>query len=374
MRFTYLLLIGRILGPEVLALSNALVALAVFTSLFWSAPAGYALARFLPLPEFANRAIWILNRSFWMANGFVALTVGIVLYLFGLPPGSIVGCVALSLAYGAYLYSKGRLLGQDRIVFATILDTIASFLSLSLLSLVLVMQAHALILIPLALSYGFFAAFSWPRNGVKPSRGSDLGVLQFTVNTAIAGLALGVLVPSVSLLVPIFEPASVAGLVAAGLTLATPVNQLAQALTQVLVPRFASGHQTHPAQTQRIQIRVLGMSTILFLFLFGALFLGAPLLIEMVFGTSFVDAATYMRLISVSLFFMSIMASPLAYLLATGREKLNAKIWAWFSAAALVTMLCSAPFLGVWGILAGFSLGCVGGAIAVIISSLRRVM
>lgn len=369
-RFVYTLAIGRLAGPESLAEVNALLSVAVFASLFWPAPAGTAASRFIPAGGIAQSALVTLKRSF--AISVVLLSIGSIAaaWLLGSSLAQILGCAALTVGYSGYVFVRGVLIGQDRILRATIIDTVTSLAAVTVLILALLGDAHWALLLPLAVSYLLFTLMSWPRGTAKVTGETKHLVLAFTRDSTIAMVATGGLLPAVSMLILVFETPSVAGYFAAGLTLATPANQISQALSQVLVPQFAKMRGENPGHIQSFQLRMFMLSVIGFAVVFGALIILARWILTVFYGPEYQEGTIAMQLIMVGIFFMSIIASPLAFLIATGRQQLNAAIWSVTLAVSVIIMLVTGPALGQWGVLAGLLVGTVGGAIAVIIAGL----
>lgn len=369
-RFIYTLAVGRLAGPETLAEVNALLAVAVFASLFWPAPAGTAASRFIPVHAIARSSLTVLKRSFLLSVLILSGAASVAAWLLGSSIAQILGCAALAVGYSGYVFIRGVLIGEDRILRATIIDSVTSLVALSVLILVLLGDLHWALLLPLAVSYMLFAVLSWPRGSVPVSRETKQVVLGFTRDSTIAMVATGGLLPAVSMLILVFETPLVAGFVAAGLTLATPANQLSQALSQVLVPKFASLNGQDSSQVQAFQMRIFLLSVLGFGAVFGVLIIFARWILTVFYGVGYEDGTAAMQVIMVGIFFMSIIASPLAFLMASGRQRLNAAIWAITLIVSVAIMVCSGPAFGQWGVLAGFLVGTIGGSIAVIVAGL----
>ena len=369
-RFVYTLAIGRFAGPELLGETSALLAVAVFVSLFWPAPAGLAASRFLPLPDIAGPAMTVLRRSLLPAVTIIAIIAGIAAWLLGSEIAAILGCVAVTIGYAGYVFVRGVLIGEDRINRAALTDTITAAIGIAVLVLVLFANLHWALLLPLALSYALFAVLSWPRQAGTPTQAQRTEVRVFTRDSAIANVATGGLLPAVSTLILAFDTPYVAGLFAAGLSLATPANQISQALTQVLVPQFSRMHVQATGDARSMLRRLLMLSFVGFGVIYGALIALSPWILELFYGSDYVAGALSMQLIMAGVCAMSIIAAPLAFLQATGHQRINATIWAVSLGLALVVMVSAGPFFGQSGVLAGFLLGSVGGSVAVIISSL----
>lgn len=369
-RFLYTLAIGRIAGPESLGEISALLSLAVYASLFWPAAAGVAASRFLPVSQLSAPAIHVLKRSFLFAVVVLGVLALVAAWLLGSGPAEVLGAAALVVGYSGYVFVRGVLMGEDRIPRATVIDTITSLLAITALLMVLVADWQWALLLPLALGYAVFAMASWPRGGVIASTETRREVLQFTGDSALALLATGGLLPATMVFVRGFESAEVAGFFAAGLSLATPANLVAQSVNQVLIPHFARMHDGPPAAIQRAHRRILAATAAGFAIVFGALIVLSPWILEVFYGKQYVSGALPMQLMLVAVGFMSMMAASSAYLVAVGRQAVNARIWVAATAIGTLVMLIGSPVWGQWGALAGFLLGAVGGSLVVIVSAL----
>lgn len=369
-RFVYTLAIGRLAGPQSLAEVSALLSVAVFASLFWPAPAGTAASRYIPISAMRSSALVILKRTFFIAVLVLILLAIAAALLLGTSAAQAVGCAALTVGYSSYVFVRGVLIGRDRILRATVIDGLTSLAAITLLVLVLVGDLNWALLLPLAISYLLFAVLSWPRERGEVSGLTRREVVSFTKDAAIAAVATGGLLPAVSMLILAFETPLVAGFVAAGLTLATPANQISQALTQVLIPQFATQHNRQAPELYRFQVHMFLLSTLGFTLVYALLIVFAGWILVLFYGEAYVEGTLAMQIIMVGIFFMSIIASPLAYLTATGRQRTNARVWAITLPISVAVMLITGPSHGQWGVLAGFLLGTVGGASAVIIAGL----
>ena len=370
-RFAYTLAIGRLAGPESLGEVSALLSLAVYASLFWPAAAGVAASRFLPEPRISGPATAVLRRSFAVAVAILAAASAVAAVLLGSGAAEVLGAVALVVGYSGYVFVRGALMGEDRIARATVVDTVTSVVAITALVLVLVGGWHWALLLPLAASYALFALASWPRGGGPVAPAERREVLRFTRDSAVALLATGGLLPATMVFVRAFETPHVAGLFAAGLSLATPANLVAQSVHQVLIPHFARMLGGPADAIRRSHLRVFLAALAGFALVFGALILLAPWILSVFYGDRYAGGTPSMQLMLVAVAAMSVMAAPAAYLVATGRQGLYARIWLVATVAGTAVMLAASPAWGQWGALAGFLLGAVGGSAAVVACGLR---
>ncbi|WP_205881457.1 lipopolysaccharide biosynthesis protein [Leucobacter coleopterorum] len=369
-RFAYTLIIGNIASKESLGEISALLSLSVFASLFWPAAAGVAASRFIPDLKLSETAIAVLKRSFIIAVLILAVLTAPVTYFLGSDLSEVFGTVALVISYSGYVFVRGVLLGEDRIIRATVIDTITSFIAITILVLVLFAGWHWATLLPLTISYLVFTLVSWPKGGRVRTSAMRREVLLFTRDSTLAMIATGGLLPVTMLFVRAFDTPTVAGLFAAGLSLATPANLLAQSVNQVLVPHFARMLGGPISSMRRSQLHVFLVSLVGFVAVFGLLIWLSPWILDTFFQGEYNDGLASMQVMLVVVGMMSLMAAPSAYLVATGRQGLYARIWLVATILGILVMLLAAPTMGQWGAVAGFVLGGIGGSLAVVVCGL----
>lgn len=367
-RFVYTLVIGNVAGLDTMGEVTTVLSLAVYLALVWPAGAGIAATRYLSMPEVAAQALRPLIRSWWIAStGLAAIAIPLTLLIVN-DPAIAISSALLVFGYNAYVFTRGVLTGEDRLLWAAIADTLSSLLAITALVLVVTGNISWALLLPLTLGYLLFAAVSLPRTRsttcTKELRGE---VLRFTREASLGVLVTGGLLPATMVFVRAFDTPANAGLFAAALTLATPANMISQALNQVLIPHFtriSDARARHAAHT-----RVFLLSTLLFAMIFGILIVLAPWLLQ-IFREDASGGTTAMQILLVIVFLFSIAAVPSALLLSDGRQRLYAKIWVVSFAVGTVIMALCAPLWGQWGALLGYGIGGGGGAVALIIFAL----
>lgn len=372
-RFVYTLAIGRIAGEESLGEVSTILSLAVFASLFWPAATGVAASRFIPSQGARGSAVRWLKRSLLVSVSVLSVLSVVAAIAMDQDVAQAIGAAALVIGYSGYVFVRGVLLGADRIVRAAIVDLITSFVAIGALLLVLLGKLDWALLLPLALAYAMFAAMSWPgtdRGIALPDRRERRELLLFARDSAISLVATGALLPATMILVGATESKTVAGIFAAGLSLATPANLVAQSVNQVLVPHFARMVAAGDTTIRRSQQRLLAVTALGFSLVFGLIILLAPWILGLFFGARYASGALSMQVLLLAVWLMSVMSVPGAYLVAVGRQRVYARIWLVSTTVGLAVMAVAAPFLGQWGALAGFTLGAAGGSIAVIIAGL----
>lgn len=366
-RFVYTIFIGRFVGEAALADASALLSVSVWLALVMPAGLGTAASRYLATPEYAGAAARQLNRWFWIsAPGLAIVSIPVAYWLVGDIVAAL-SCALLVFAYNAYVYTRGAMMGEDRILRATIADAVSAFIAITVLVSVVFSAMHWALLFPLAIGFGVFAIVTKPRTApgeVSPEERAMFA--RFVRDAVIGGLAIGGLLPATMVFVRAFDSPLQAGLFAAALSLATPANLIAQAVSQVLVPHFVrmSGDGAAMFKSQR---RLFLATTAFFLLAFGLLAALAPLILELFYGERFTGGTLAMQVLLGVVFLISATTSPAAYLFAAGRQRSYAMIWLCSLVVGTLIMLIASPALGMWGALLGYAIGGGGGAVAVIV-------
>jgi O-antigen/teichoic acid export membrane protein len=376
-RFFYTVAIGRVAGPETLGEVNSVLSLAVYLSLFWPAALGVAGSRYIPSVSHGDAnapgTVAYLKRSFWVSTAVIVPVGAIVAawltddLLTGAAAGALIG------TYGAYTFVRGTLLGQDRVTRITVVDTISSLAALTLLIVVITFDSSPLLLLPLSLGYFAFSAIGWPRSLGAPLDGAlRREINRFTMHSVVWLAATGGLLPTTMVFAQAFGSAREAGIFAASMTLATPANMIAQALSQVLVPYLAA--RVHkPEALRALSLRLLAISVAGFTATFGILFLLTPWLLLFFYGPEYVGGVPSMYGLLAGVFLSSCTAVPVAVLLATGRQRAVSSVSVVTVVLGTVVMATLAPLLGTSGILIGFVLAPAIGFVALTGILFRRV-
>lgn len=369
-RFGYTLAIGRLAGAEALADASTLLSLAVWLSLVLPAPLGVAASRYFPVPSLAGSAAYQLNSWFWVSSlALSGLSFPIAVWLVGDVVVSLTAAV-LIFTYSAYVYTRGAMMGEDRILRATLADLCSSLIAITALILVLVGGAQWVLLLPLAAGYGVFAVASWPRTRPDLGTAAERAVVRrFVRASMLSGLATGGLLPMTMIFVRAYDSAEQAGLFAAALSLATPASLVSQAVNQVLIPHFARMHDS-PNEMRRSHRKLLAVTVALFAVVFGLLIALAQPILSIFYGVRFAGGTSAMQALLAVVFLISATCAPSAYLMAAGRQRGFALIWVAAFIAGTITMVAASPLLGMWGALLGFAVGGGGGSLAVISAAL----
>lgn len=369
-RFIYTISIGRALGPEALGDASALLSIAAYFALFFPAGLGVAASRYLPDPQLSGAALLQLSRWFWVSSSVLAASAIPVAYFLVGDSFAAVSCAILVFSYNAYVFTRGAMMGEDRLVRATIADVASSVIAITALLAVLLSGAHWALLLPLSFGYIIFSFLSKPISKPLSSTPAEKkAIFRFVRDATLAGLATGGLLPATMIFVRAVDDSFEAGLFAAALSLATPASLISQAVNQVLIPHYARMNR-QPREMRNAQIRLFVTTTLFFGLIFGLIIQFSPLILAKLYGEEYVDGSTAMRALLGVVFMISITSSPSAYLLAAGKQKAFARIWVIAFLSGILTMAIASPVLGTWGALLGFAVGGVGGSIAVIIHAL----
>lgn len=365
-RFAYTILIGRMAGEAALADASALLSVSVWMALAMPQGLGVAASRFLPTPDLAASAARQLTRWFWIASPALALlTVPIAFWIVGDIVSSLT-CALLVFTYNAYVFTRGAMMGEDRVLRATIADIVSSILAVTALALVLFGALNWALLLPLAIGFGVFALMTRTRTAPgSVSREQKQVFGRFVRDTVIGGLAVGGLLPTTMVFVRAFDTPLQAGLFAAALSLATPANMVAQAVNQVLLPYFARILDDRSAML-RAQRKMFLLSTALFAIVFGLLALFAPFILSVIYGDRFAGGTFAMQVLLGVVFLISATTAPSAYLYASGQQRVYAVTWLVALIVGTVIMLVTTPTMGMEGALIGYGVGGGGGALAII--------
>lgn len=367
-RFFYTLAIGRLAGPETLGDTSALLSVAVYLSLVLPAGLGVAASRYLPDPEWAGAAARQLRNWFWGSSAVLALTAVPIAWWISRDVTAAVCCAVLVFGYNAYVFTRGALMGEDRIFRSAVADTVSSLIAITALLAVLWLGLDAILLLPLALGYVVFAVAAVPTTvpaKTPITREQKSVIARFLRDATIGGLATGGLLPATMVFVRAFDSPVQAGLFAAALSLATPASLLSQAVNQVLVPHF-SRLRGEPHALRRTHTQMLLATTGVFLVIFVPLVLLSPFLLSWLYGSQYAGGTGAMQVLLIIVCLISLTCAPSAYLVAAGRQHAFATIWLAAFITGTLVMVFVSPAWGMWGALLGFAVGGGGGSLAVI--------
>ncbi|KUG52180.1 MULTISPECIES: lipopolysaccharide biosynthesis protein [Kocuria] len=365
-RFGYSVLVGRLLGQETLGEVNLTISLALFLVLLWPQASGTAASKFIAMargrqdPE--GQAATASFAATSAAAGMALLSVSAVLYaafVLELSWGYAVSAGLLVLALSAYNFVRGVRTGNNQFVTTTAWDTISSFLTLTLLLLVLLAGWHWALLLPLITGYTVYALPSWPRRtGARLDPARRRAILVFTAwGSAHIVAATGLM--QLSLVIGDgFATKAEVGLYASAVALATPASMLSGAMLTALSPSvarmFSAGDTA--GLTGQVDVILRTMVTV-FLPVFGVGILWAePVLL--IFGQEYQEAEP---LLVVLFFAVSATSFNAANARLNGTEPWGIKVLAAANGLGLglgvLTMLLLGPELGIMASAVGYLVG-----------------
>lgn len=329
-RFGYSVLIARFVGAEQLALVNTLISLSIILSLLWPTAAGNAAGTFLVRALRRGHAPQRLLALLWRSTGIALvplclLGVVVVLTAVGGSAGDAVALAALVIAWSAYILTRGIRMGLGQVGAAAFWDVATSVSTLVLLGIVLATGAHGLLLWPLIAGYLAFAVAAIPAMRRTAAEGTpDTSTRRSEVVHLIGWNSAGLLATNgliqFSMVFAYATSAPTeAGMFAAAIALATPASMLAQAVSQVLIPRFSHWLEEDLRAARRHYLLVmLAMGGILVV-AFGGVALLAPWLVPLLYGPGFEAAVPLLQLLLAGSFLFSIGLLAASFLITSWR-------------------------------------------------------
>lgn len=392
-RFAVTALIGNVMGPAALAHVSAWLSLALILSLLWPTGAGNAASSFLSgalaRGENPSTALAVIQRSFWWSC-LVMVGIGVPVAVLALGANWVdaISVAALIVTYSAYIFLRGVQVGLGRILDTSLWDVISAAVTTVLLLVVLGFEASSLLLWPITLGYAVFCArmLATAHRGHQhletvplAERSEIWHVIRWN---SVGVLASNGLIQFSMLFVFAAVPKTAAGLIAAGLyaaamSLATPASMLSQAITQVLLARFAAWQQADPLEARRNFFRVLAALSGLLAVIFAIVAVASGLILDIIYGQEYAGAVPIMQILLAAVFAFSITIVIGAYLITTGQTSHATKAALLGLVVGLATMVLGAlagwsvPIAGASGVLAGYVLS-LGATLAVAAAPQRR--
>jgi O-antigen/teichoic acid export membrane protein len=362
-RFAVTALIGNVMGPASLAHVSAWLSLALILSLLWPTGAGNAASSFLSAAlargENPSTALAVIQRSFWWSCVvMVAIGVPVAVLALGADWADAISVAALIVTYSGYIFLRGVQVGLGRILATSLWDVISAVVTTALLLAVLGLQASSLLLWPITIGYAVFCA----RMLATAHRGHhELETVPLAEKAEIWHVirwnSVGVLASNGLIQ---FSMLVAAGLYAAAMSLATPASMLSQAITQVLLARFAAWQQADPREARRNFFRVLAALSGLLAVVFAVVAVASGLILDIIYGQEYSGAVPIMQLLLAAVFAFSITLVIGAYLITTGQTSQSTKAALLGLGVGLATMVLGAllgwpvPIAGAAGVLAGY--------------------
>lgn len=367
-------------------MTSGWLSMTLVLSLIWPTGAGNVAAHFLARSGSArssqSQIIVRVTKIVFPTILFLAGVGSIISFLwlrasYGEVP--IIG--ALVFGYCGWIYTRSLLMGLSKVKRAAFLDLISSATSVGFLLIIIFFRIDALLVGSLATGYLIFTIVAWftirPASE-KPSAAFALSYREIAVTTSWNSLGLlasnGLIQFAMIYVVAVGSQAGAASF-AVAMSLATPASMLAQALSQVLIPRFshaAASGQEDSLRSYRVTLLVTGL-------ILGAIFgIGvavSPVVISVIYGNSYSAASSLMQILLVAMYFYSLCLIASSYLLSTHRVVVATLSAAGGSVVGLIIMLSfiSEPTMiarmVALGVLVGYGLACIA---AVVFSLAKR--
>jgi len=312
-RLVFNVLVGHRFGKEVLGQVNTELAAATFASLAFAAGLAIAATKFVAArlgagsPPQAWQTLLVLTR--WCVLGTLAavtaLAVTLPLLLPELSGADVAWTCLLLVAYSAYTFVRGAQYAYGTVRRYAVLEVAADSLTVAGATVVVLLEAETLLLLPFVAGYTLFAVLGWlglPR----PPRSSDAELppgLRQEMRGYGFWAAFGVMASTGFLQLSMvfafhYGSAVDAGLYAAAMTLTVPAYFVPRALSMALFPSMANAFGRGDEEEIRRQVdagtRLLTVATLPF---FAATVLLARPILVVVFGRDFSQAHVILELL-----------------------------------------------------------------------------
>ncbi|MCC4267051.1 lipopolysaccharide biosynthesis protein [Microbacterium schleiferi] len=361
-RFAYTVIVGRLLGADILAATNTAFAVSILLSLLGPTAAGNAAAAFGGTSQTGSQTAKKLTAMMvWLgaALGAVALVTTQLLGGDGTAPLMV---AALTISWSWYIFGRGVRFGMRQVPAVAVWDNVTGALSLVLLVAVILTHMTPLVLAPAVIGYGAFALASLVgarraarRHDSEERPAPTQALAHFLIWSSLGLIATNGIMQVSMVFAAVFDSPARAGLFAAALSLATPLSMLAQAVTPALLPRFAQWSQLPHADRARSIRRATLTLTVLLGAGAAVVIAVLPWALPIVFGQDFAGAVPLAQGLMVAVFGFSLSVFLSAYLAAIGRARIS----------TLATG--TSAFVGLM-IMIGASIG-LGGAVGAVIGT-----
>lgn len=345
--------VGRIGGPAVLGEVASAISTAQLLTLLWPSATGSAASKFIARsrgradPHEASVVAAHLARRTLQSALLLAVAgfcIWVVVDQGNVPAAATVAFLVLS--YSFYNFTRGVLFGAGQVARATGWDVATGVLGIvGVLAALLAGVRGIFVLVPLAGAYLVFAVAGWPWGAT----GRPDAVLRHELDWFVGLGVLGTLASSgflqlSTIFVRIGEGAAEAGQYAAALTLATPPSMLAASLSMVLFPAMAeswgrgdrAGFKAQTDQATRVLVVVM-------VAVFGALALCSRLMVMLIWGERFSEAANLLPVLLVAVMISTLSVASVNSI--TTRSQRGMAI------SALSSLLGMCTGIGVWFVL-----------------------
>lgn len=368
-RLAYSILVGRMLGPAALGDLASVLALASFLVLFWPSAGGNAAGKFIAIARgekdlgtarATEHFVAVSSAIGGAILGVAACLIVVAQFEAGWFAGMMAG--ALTLALASYNYSRGLRVGYGHFRATALWDTIASLLSLTLLTGVLVAGWDAALLAPLVIGYAVFATSAWPARSVQKLDAARRGdILRYTAWSSLNIMAAGGLLQLSIVLARQWSGEAELGFYSAAVQLATPASMLSSAMITAMGPSLVTHYAAGDlVSMRRILEKIMNFTVAYFMPMFALGTFWASQVMIIIFGADFIEGAIYLGLLFIAVSATSFNAAN-ARLNGTDprgiRELATANIVALFVGVGLMAWL--GPSIGALGSAIGYLAGAV---------------
>ncbi|KRF04280.1 hypothetical protein ASH00_14330 [Arthrobacter sp. Soil782] len=381
-RLAYSILVGRILGPAALGELASVLALSSFLVLFWPSAGGNAAGKFIAMARGEGDLNSARSTQRFVAvssaiGGAILAVVASLVVSFQFGAGWFAGLMAgaLTLSLAGYNFSRGLRVGYGHFRTTALWDIIASTVSLTLLTGVLVAGWSALLLAPLITGYAIFAITAWPFGSVgRLDSVRRKEILRFTAWSSLNIMAAGGLLQLSIVLARQWASTAELGFYGAAVQLATPASMLSSAMLTAmgptLVTRYASGDLTGMRQELA---RIMNITVAFFMPLFAIGVFWAQAVMFVVFGPDFAAGAVYLGLLFIAVSATSFNAANARL---NGTEARGIRELAAVNVVSLVLglaiMAWLGPILGAFGSAVGYMTGALVSSVVPFLIVWRR--
>ncbi|MDO4919235.1 lipopolysaccharide biosynthesis protein [Kocuria sp.] len=371
-RFGYSLLIGNILGREILGQVNLAISLALFLVLLWPQAAGNAASKFIAMARGQGHREEQLSVAVYTAR--TATLATIVLCVVGvaaaigflhLPLSYALSAGLLVIALSAYNFVRGVRTGNNQFVTTAVWDCISSGVTLTLLLAVLLCGATPLMLLPLSLGYLLYAVPGWPR----VSGGALPPALKHEINTFTAWAAVNILTASGLLQLSVmlgkhYDTGAAVGQYSAAVSIATPASMLSSSMLVALAPAVARMFTAGDHEGMKRQLDgILRIMVLVFLPVFGVGILWAQPLIHLLYNARAEEFTEAVPLLVVLFLAVSATSFNASNSRLNGGESWGVRALAACNAVGLLLGVCTivwwGPRLGIMAAAIGYLVGCL---------------
>jgi O-antigen/teichoic acid export membrane protein len=389
-RFLTNLIIGRIGGPVVLGRVASAISTAQLLSLLWPASTGSAASKFVARAR--GRRDFEETSAVTAHLGKRTLQATIILACAAIPTWmildqtNVVGglwVAILVMGYSGYSFTRGLHFGCAQIPRATLWDLVTSILGILGVLICLLLGVRGLpLLMPLAAASLLYTAACWPWSTRGPRKAARLldPALRHEMDVFVALATAGTLASTGFLQLSMIAArliggAGGAGQYAAALALATPLSIVAGSLSLVLYPSMSEAfgrgdHEGFRWQTDQAT-RFLAVVMVAAV---GALALCSRLVISLIWGLDFADAATLFPVLLLAVLATTLGVPSVNSLTSRGQDGMLIATSA--SVMGLVVGIATWVFApqqaGVFGVAIGFLAGTVTIAGIALTSTWRR--